>query len=182
MGFGIETDVRDRLGELVISHDPASRESPSWDAALGLYRDQGRRGALAINIKADSLQELLADSLRRHGIDNYFVFDMSVPDTVLYAARGVRFFTRQSEYEREPPLYDHAAGVWIDGFQTDWFSAEDLRGHLAAGKDVCVVSPEIHGRNCGRVWATLKGLAGAWACSLMLCTDRPEAAEAYFRD
>ncbi len=54
-GYGIETDVRDLDGELVVSHDPARRGAMRWGELLDLYVEHGAPGQLAINIKADGL-------------------------------------------------------------------------------------------------------------------------------
>ena len=126
-GFGFESDVRDSGGELVISHNIPSYDAWPFEQALDLLEKQGDQFAFAINIKADGLKNLLGDALRRHGIQNYFLFDMSVPQMVEFAEMGLRFFTRQSEFEKEPVLYEKAAGVWIDGFRTiDWINEELL--------------------------------------------------------
>lgn len=74
-------------------------------------------------------------------MSNYFVFDMSVPDAVQCVRKGLRAYTRHSEHEPAPALYAESEGVWLDAFTRDWFTADDVRRHLAAGKRVCVVSP-----------------------------------------
>jgi len=179
-GFGAETDLRDRLGELVVSHDPATRESPTADDLFALYREAGGALPLALNLKADGLQDLLRDALARHGVSNYFVFDMSVPDAVQCVRKGLRAYTRHSEHEPAPALYAESEGVWLDAFTRDWFTADDVRRHLAAGKRVCVVSPELHGRDPAAQWAALRPLVREAGGALMLCTDRPEEAVAFF--
>lgn len=91
-GFGIETDIRDRNGALVVSHDPPVGDGlMTFDELLELYRRHapqagGRAGTLALNIKADGLQGPLLDALARHSVDDWFVFDMAVPDGVLICA------------------------------------------------------------------------------------------------
>ena len=62
-------------------------------------------------------------------------------------------------------LYERAAGVWMDAFESDWFSREVIEKHLAAGKMVAVISPEIHGRDPAAVWKTLRGLADGKAAA-----------------
>jgi hypothetical protein len=86
-------------------------------------------------------------------------------------------FTRRSEYEREAVLYDQAQGVWLDAFEGLWFSAKDIAAMLAEGKQVCVVSPELHGRDPLPLWSMLKR-AGLYDSALMVCTDIPEALQA----
>ena len=83
-GFGLETDVRDCAGELVISHDPPRTGAPPLRSLLQEYRRLGATGTLALNIKADGLARPLRILLAEFGIENYFVFDMSVPDMLAY--------------------------------------------------------------------------------------------------
>jgi hypothetical protein len=182
LGFGTETDVRDLDGQLVISHDPPRAGAWPLGSFLDLYTRHGRDVPLALNVKSDGIEALLADELGRRGITNYFAFDMSVPDTLRYQRRGISFFTRQSEHEPVPALYQACSGVWMDAFAGDWFSAGDIAGHLAAGKHVCLVSPELHGREPLGLWQKI----GVWLASgaienggrIMLCTDQPERARA----
>lgn len=172
-GFGTETDVRDRLGDLVISHDPAGAHARAWQDLIDLFAGTGL--PLAVNVKADGLSAPLSRAFEGRNID-WFAFDMSGPETVRYAAAGLPFFTRHSDVEPDPLLYGAAEGVWLDAFWSDWFGVDVIDAHLAAGKRVCVVSPELHGRPWMDQWAKIGGLSDR--AGLMLCTDRPiEAAE-----
>jgi glycerophosphoryl diester phosphodiesterase len=83
-GFGTETDVRDWNGSLVISHDPPTGRPLLLEVLLDQYQRSGGGAPLALNIKADGLCDRLQSSLAEHGISNYFVFDMSVPDALQY--------------------------------------------------------------------------------------------------
>lgn len=178
-GFGVETDVRDHDGRLVIAHDPPAGEGLLlFDDLLALYARRGAPGRLAVNVKADGLSGMVEEALARAGIANAFVFDMSAPETLRYLRGRLKVFTRESEYEAPPAFYDRAQGVWLDCFERDWIDEGAVRRHLAAGKAVCVVSPELHGRPHEQAWAALRGLAGE--PRVMLCTDFPEAARDYF--
>jgi hypothetical protein len=153
---------------------------------LAQYAELGSTACLALNIKSDGLAPHLASLLEAHAITNYFAFDMSVPDMLHYARAGLRFYTRHSEYEPQPALYEPAAGVWLDAFDRTWFTRETIAGHLRAGKDVCVVSPELHGREVEAVWQMLEGLSGERSFGiasprLLLCTDRAPVAEGMFQ-
>lgn len=174
--FGTETDVRDRDGELVIAHDIPNKDARPWGEVLDLFDGTGL--PLAVNIKADGLSNLLAVGMQERALD-WFAFDMSAPETVRYAEAGLPYFTRHSDIEQSPILYETAAGVWLDAFKAIWFDEEVIKGHLARGKRVCVVSPELHGRSYGQVWAMLRDLDVPGG-RLMLCTDHPDLARAYF--
>ena len=175
-GFGTETDVRDCSGRLVVSHDPATSDAIAWSEVV--ERFDGQRLPLAINVKADGLLAMLKEALSGRDIE-WFAFDMSGPETIRYARAGVPFFTRHSDFEVEPILYDNAVGVWLDDFRGDWSIADPIRCHLNAGKRVCVVSSELHDRDCNKQWADLKAI-GATDDRLMLCTDIPNLAREFF--
>lgn len=182
MGFGTETDFRDRLGELVIAHDLPGQESLSAERFWEIFSRIDRRLPLAINIKADGLQGLLKSALVRHGVENYFLFDMSVPDAVFSIKQGLRVFTRHSDVEQVPSFYARAAGVWMDAFfDESWITPEAIASHLQAGKQVCLVSPELHKRPHLDFWARLKAHPIHRDDRLILCSDLPENAVAFFR-
>jgi len=183
LGFGTETDIRDMDGQLVISHDPPNRDCMPLEVFFHLYLQYPTRPTLALNIKADGLQPELQRQLTTYGIENYFVFDMAVPDGLLYLRRGMVAYTRQSEYEPIPPYYELTPGVWLDEFNGHWLSDEVIKEHIVAGKAVCIVSPELHKRTYDREWAHYRELEKKLGKDrLMICTDLPEQAKEFFND
>lgn len=179
-GYGFESDVRDYMGKMVISHNIADSSCQEAEEVFRWLRDFNDEHCFAINIKADGLKDILKNYFEQYGIENYFLFDMSVPQMVEFREMGLRYFTRQSEVEQEPCLYDDAAGVWVDGFwSTDWITEELVAGHMAAGKEVCLVSPDLHGKDYMDFWQMVKG----WqvdSSKLLLCTDHPDEAREVF--
>lgn len=103
-GYGFETDYRDNNGTIVISHNMPLGNEPTAEEIFRLYRDSGTESTLALNIKADGLQELLKDMLNTYQIKKYFLFDMSIPDTIDYILDNMNIATRHSEYEKEFPF------------------------------------------------------------------------------
>ena len=180
-GFGIETDVRDLNGQLVISHDPPKYncEHVSLDEFISLYNRYKSSEVVAFNIKSDGLQSRLEDILYKSEFSNYFVFDASIPDSLQYVKSGVTYYARQSEYEKIPNLYDFASGIWLDSFNSTWYNVDVITTHLENKKNVCVVSPELHGRNHLSTWKLLKQISYKTGC-LSLCTDYPRQAKAFF--
>lgn len=181
-GFGLETDVRDATGQLVIAHDPPTAPFQTLEALFAFYRTQACAAPLAVNIKADGLCSFLRVLLDRHHVTDYFCFDMSVPETIVYELHGLRFFTRESEFETAPVLYAESAGVWMDQFTTDWITPARIARHLDAGKQVAIVSPELHGRPHLPFWQTLLAAGPACTAGVLLCTDHPSAARQFFHD
>lgn len=182
LGFGTETDFRDSRGELVISHDPALEGALLADEFFLALSTRDKTLPIAINIKADGLQSLLKKSLADHRLENYFLFDMSIPDAIVSLRHGLRIFTRHSDVEAQPHLYQEAAGVWMDAFHDDrWLTPDSIARHLDAGKEVCIVSPELHGRSHLAFWERLCASGIHKHPNLMLCSDIPEVAQTFFR-
>ena len=177
-GYGIETDVRDAAGRLVIAHDLPGGDEPGFGQVFALYDQIDPALPLAINIKADGLAGPLQQMTDAHQASSYFLFDMSVPDQRCLAQTSMPVFTRQSEYEMTPALYESAAGVWLDMFESDWATCERITEHLDHGKQVAIVSPELHGRDYNPFWSRIREIAHF--DGLMLCTDLPDQAENYF--
>jgi hypothetical protein len=181
-GYSVETDIRDMGGELVISHDPPKGDCLDARYLFESYSRWSTSVPLALNIKADGLAQPLGLLLHEYQIEKYFVFDMSIPDTIPYMQKKMNFYSRESEYEVAPAFYDLAAGVWMDSFISNWVTEECIAAHLASGKNVCIVSPELHRRNHIQFWNELGRMGVASSSRLSLCTDFPAEAEALFND
>lgn len=179
-GFGLETDIRDQGGCLVISHDVPVDGCMTVEELFKMYQKLGDALPLALNIKSDGLQLKLKALIGEYNIQNYFVFDMSVPDMLGYIKEGIYCFTRQSEYEMTPALYETSSGVWVDSFEEDWVSESIIDNHFANGKKVCLVSPELHRRNYFDFWERLKKFSYVSSNDLLLCTDHPVEARSFF--
>lgn len=180
-GFGTETDIRDYKGKLVISHDIADANAISVEQFFDIYKNFGKNLPLALNIKSDGLQLKLKEFIKKYAIGNYFVFDMSVPDTLLYLKHNFRVFTRQSEYETKPTFYDRSAGVWLDEFHSHWIDESVLTEHIKNQKRMCIVSPDLHKRDYQREWGDYRAIGRRIdCCNVMLCTDFPEKAREFF--
>jgi hypothetical protein len=180
--FGIETDLRDLDGAIVVSHDPPQRGAATFESLLQAHAARAPQTPLALNIKADGLQSAVAQSLAKYHAANFFVFDMSVPDSLSYLRAGLPVFLRLSEYEPQTPLLDRAAGVWLDAFERDWWTPDTVRALQARGRSVAIVSPELHGRPHEDTWQALRSLEPEVRSSALLCTDFPADADRFFKD
>ena len=174
-GFGIETDLRDIKGEIVISHNMPSGDEMSFEALLKLL--DGRDLTLALNIKADGMADEIKRLLEKYRINNYFTFDMSIPEMVYQQKCGLKTFTGISDIMPEAVMFEKAEGVWLDSFNSDWFNTQDINKILKRNKQVCIVSPDLHKREYKPVWGKYKEIGG-----IMLCTDYPMEAERFFND
>ncbi len=162
----------------------ANENSLNLKELFALYQKNSLNFCLALNIKADGLQIPLKKLLEEYKITNYFVFDMSVPDTLAYIDMGFKVFVRQSELEPKPCLYEKACGVWLDEFHTHWIDKSTIQFHLEQGKKICIVSPELHKRSFLKEWQEYKQIDAELnpKDSLMLCTDYPCKAKEFFND
>ena len=179
-GFGIELDLRDYCGEVVVSHDIATRDNISFDEFLSVLGMDVTNLTLAINIKSDGLQDKIYSALLERNVKNYFVFDMSFPDSLSYLEKGMNVYIRRSEYEAFAKISDNMKGVWLDQMKDDWCSLDDITSLIKDFDKICFVSPELHGRNKDACWRLLKSAMYDYSENLMICTDHPDLAEKYF--
>jgi hypothetical protein len=176
LGFDVELDVRDSFGHLVVSHDPTENSGHlQFEEVLELFSRY--ESTIAINVKSDGLIPLLESNLKNTIEQKYFVFDMSVPETIKYLNTGLRTFARVSEFEQPSSLHSKASGIWLDAFESDWW--ENKIQMFQDFQAVCVVSPELHGREKQSAWGSLRSFAPI--NNLSLCTDYPVKALEFFK-
>ena len=184
LGFGTETDIRDHNGEIIISHDiPLSDNLFYLSDFLKLYNEFRNKDLfIALNVKADGLQNLVRDTLEKYNIENYRLFDMSVPDMKVTNETNLNFLTRTSDLEPLPLLLDQAKGIWLDCFDSIWYDIDLINQYVRQNKEVWVVSPELHNREYLNFWQQLKVFFKVLPQSIFLCTDYPEQARSFFYD
>jgi len=173
-GFGLETDVRNYNSKIVISHDVPDKHSINIENLFDVYDNNL---CLALNIKSDGLAIYVKDLLYAYGIKNYFVFDMSIPDTIEYIDNNMNVFIRQSDIEYTPDLHKQTKGIWLDELYKDYICT-DIVNYINKNKKVCVVSPELHNKKYLKRWQHFKQFDE----SVLLCTDYPEKANEVFND
>jgi len=181
-GYGTETDLRDYCGDIVISHDIPTAESIKFEVFLDLFVKYDNQLPLALNIKSDGLAKKINEFLRFYKINNYFCFDMSIPDTIQYIEEGMNVFMRRSEYEPDNELFFYAKGIWLDSFNSNIFCSDEVIAYLESGKKVCIVSPELHRKDESAMWKRIKSLPLEYYSSdrLLICTDKIEKVIEYF--
>ena len=175
-GFGIETDVRDYRGELVIAHDIATAGAPAFADFLSLKSLESQ--TLALNIKADGLGPSLKQQLQKHHVANAYCFDMSGPQFMELGDLGLRRYCRLSEFEPVGPMTDLADGIWLDVLRSNWIDAAAWQDVLALQKPIAVISPELHGRPEQDLWTVIR--SGGDLTRVSICTDKPREARDFF--
>lgn len=177
-GFGIETDIRDRNGKVVVSHDPPLNRSALFSELIRDWTDEGIVGdqCFALNVKSDGLVPMMGEIEELLKGRNYFFFDMSFPQLLAYSRAGFPISLRVSELEPAPVDLTRELGVaenyLLDGFASDWWIAKDAMDDLVSRSQVTVISPEIHGRQPYEVWDWFIQKLNE-GCDLYLCTDLP---------
>lgn len=178
--FGIETDIRDSQGQIVISHDiPLGNEMLLTDF-LGLVSKTNL--PLALNIKADGLARKVKKIVDTVSLVDWFVFDMSIPDMREYLQLGLPVFTRISDIETEPVFFEKASGIWLDGFESVWYDINLIRSFLDNGKRVCIVSPELHCHPHESCWSMIRSSFLVDHQDVYICTDFPQKAKEFFNE
>lgn len=183
-GFGVETDVRDCDGELMISHDMPRKNGLTMSALVDIWKRYDCKPRLALNIKADGMANSIARHLSGLPERNWFAFDMSIPDALTYDRLGLPFLSRRSEFEPASPLERRAVGIWMDCFTNACVDQASMCSAAAETSMLCIVSPELHGRPHKPGWTELQAfleMEGSPRPALLLCTDFPEQAAKRFR-
>lgn len=183
-GFGIETDIRDHNGRIVISHDPPTDTTnhTTIDWLLESIKKANRHGRHAINVKADGLANQLTDAILRSGLDKetFFAFDMSVPDALAYIKAGFPVYSRISELEIAPSFLDDCKGVWVDSFTGHFPQVKMAEDLIQKGIRAALVSPELHNREHSALWEEIKEAELHKSSLFELCTDHPDQAFTFF--
>jgi len=188
-GFGVETDLRDYKGEIVISHDMATAESIPFKEYLHMARSKrllGQGLLWALNIKADGLERPLAAILQEFDLfQESFVFDMSIPTAIQFVKNcpEIKLCSRISDVEPQvlPFFLEKSEYIWVDSFYGEKVPYDLLRQMQEAGKKIVFVSDELHRReNYREYWQSIKK-SFANTEGLYLCTDYPLEAAEFFK-
>ncbi len=165
-GFGVETDIRDLDGKIVISHDPCL--GANYENFLGYLNTESR---FAINIKSDGLLGQLGNYREQIELSDSFVFDCSFPELLKYKQAGIAHAIRISEFEKDIPWKPNF--LWLDAFKSDWWLEDETVLRQIASTPTVVVSPELHMRDQNRVWEKVLELRAS-GLDISLCTDFPD--------
>lgn len=189
--FGLETDLRDFNGSIVISHDPVINEKNIllFEDFLKFYKESRSKEMLALNIKCDGIILKAESLLNKFEIKNYFYFDMSIPELIIACRNNIKkIFCRDSEYEMTDKVLNLTNGVWLDSFGGMHHNLEtSVSFFLNKGKKVAIVSPELHGKDYKLMyscWSKIKCLNISEESKryIMLCTDNPLDARDFFKN
>lgn len=144
--LGVEVDIRSIGQRLVIHHDPYV-EGNDFEEWLAAYA----HGTLILNVKEEGLEARLIELMRAKGHDDWFFLDQSFPFLVKWARAGERrCAVRVSEFESVDTALTLAGRidwVWVDCFTRFALTGDEARRLKDAGFKLCLVSPELQGRD-----------------------------------
>ncbi len=172
--YGMEVDIRSEGDRLIIHHDPCVA-GESFDEWIDAYR----HGTLILNVKEEGLEARLIALMQSKGITDYFFLDQSFPFLVKWSKAGEhRCAVRVSEFESIETALTLAGKVdwvWVDCFTRFPLSEHDARRLKDAGFKLCLVSPELQGRDANVEIPNLASLLKERnIVADAVCTKRPD--------
>ena len=172
--YGVEVDIRSKGDRLFMHHDPYI-DGESFEEWIAGYQ----HGTLILNVKEEGLEARLIAIMQAKGIDDYFFLDQSFPFLIKSANLGEhRCAVRVSEFESIETalsLSGQVDWVWVDCFTRFPLSAEDAQRLQHAGFKLCLVSPELQGREAAtEIPALSRILAERNIVADAVCTKRPD--------
>jgi hypothetical protein len=142
MDLGVEFDLRDHSNKIVMSHDPFST-GEFFDEYIQYVNDR----FLIVNVKSEGVERVALDVLKKYSKTNYFFLDLSFPALVKLSQIGEKNLSaRFSKYEpieavqKMKPLI---SWVWVDYFDKEGITEDNLKRFHDWGLKVCLVSPEL---------------------------------------
>ncbi|MBN8751016.1 Uncharacterised protein [Xylophilus ampelinus] len=174
VGYGVEVDIRSKGDELIIHHD-AFAAGENFERWIESYR----HGTLILNVKEEGLEKRLLALMAHRGIEDFFFLDQSFPFLIKTCREGERrCAVRVSEYETietAMALAGKVEWVWVDCFTRFPLSGAQARLLQAAGFKLCLVSPELQGRDAATGIAEMHDLLQREGIQAeAVCTKRPE--------
>lgn len=135
-------------------------------------------GILVLNVKEEGLEDAVLAVMRQHRKEDFFFLDQSFPFLVKMARRGEkRCAVRVSEFESVDTalsLAGQVEWVWVDCFTRFPLSREDGRRLQNVGFRLCLVSPELQGRDFSQVAAMRSAVTALGLQVDAVCTKVPQ--------
>jgi hypothetical protein len=172
--YGIELDLRSQGQDIIIHHDPYV-QGARFDDWLEHYR----HGTLILNVKEEGLEERLINMMKTRQIEDYFFLDQSFPFLIKWSGKGEhRCAVRVSEFESIDTALTLAGRidwVWVDCFTRFPIDGAQASRLQQAGFKLCLVSPELQGREAEQAIPALRALLKAQHINAeAVCTKRPD--------
>lgn len=168
LNYGVEIDIRDKGDRLVLQHDPF-KGGEDFEEYLKNYK----HNILILNIKSERIEFKVIELLKKYNVTNYFFLDCSFPMIYnLYNSKEKNVAVRFSEIEGIDTilkLKNKINWVWIDCFTKLPIDKNIFKKLKKAGFNICLVSPDLHGR-VGDIEFYKKKLRSLKICPDLICT------------
>lgn len=142
--YGVEVDLRDYDGQIVVQHDPLKSGE-----AFGRYVEHFRHRFIVLNVKCEGIEEEVLKIVTRRRMEDFFFLDLSFPALVRLVRQGERrIAVRFSEHEPIEgclALAGKVDWIWVDCF-TDFPPGLPQRARVLSKFRTCLVAPELQGR------------------------------------
>jgi len=140
--YGIEFDIRDSNGKIIVTHDPFTEGENLED-----FLSKISKRFLIVNVKSEGIEEKTLELLKKNGFEDFFLLDCSFPAIVKLSKLGEkRIALRFSEYENFANVVDNKdkiSWVWVDCFTYFPLTKKIEEVLHAHGLKICMVSPEL---------------------------------------
>jgi hypothetical protein len=140
---GIEFDIRDSAGELIVQHDAFSTGQLFSEFLTFCPQDK----FYIVNVKAEGIEDLAIQMLETRGITRFFLLDCGMPAIQKLLKKGERRlairFSEWEPLELAEALRGHVDWVWVDVFSRFPLTKEIAWMLRSWGYKLCLVSPEL---------------------------------------
>jgi hypothetical protein len=143
--YGVEVDIRDSNGRLIMVHDPLSK-GEDFEKFLFYYSHK----LIILNIKSERVEYKVLELLKKYQIKNYFFLDCSFPMIYTLSEMGEKNiaarFSELEPIENVLAIKDRIKWIWIDCFSK--FPVDEKMYEIIkkTGLKTCLVSPELQGK------------------------------------
>lgn len=144
---GVEFDLHSYIDDIVVHHDPFVNGTK-----FDIWLDHYKHSYMFANIKEEGIEDRVIKKINDKGVKNYLLFDLSFPSIVKLSNSGfTKIALRVSKYEDISTAFKLTGKIdwiWLDMFEDAIpISNEDFKNLQSSGMKICIVSPELHGRN-----------------------------------
>lgn len=177
--YGVEMDLHAFGDRLVVHHD-AFTDALDFERWLDAYQ----HALVILNVKEEGIEARVRELVLARGIERFFFLDLSVPALMKMVRAGEhRVAVRVSSVEPIAgalALGERAEWVWLDLFESRLpVTAEEYQMLRDAGYRICLVSPELHGRDISEIADIRRELAALGLTPHAICTKRPDLWERF---
>lgn len=140
--YGVEIDLRDYGGKLILQHDPF-KNGEDFEEYLKHYN----HGTMILNIKSERIEYKVLELIQQYNITKYFFLDSSFPMINQLSNEGEKNIAlRFSEFEGLDTILAMVGKVdwvWVDCFTNLPITKENHSILKELGFKFCLVSPEL---------------------------------------